>query len=192
MTIADFSRDVAPTLSALFSSLALVSILLMWWQIRKGVAWNRLSATRDHYNDLPTDEEEIYIQTTLRGMGMDPYRPLTDAQVLEVFKNTEFFMRLRLYLNKYEVFCAAISSGMVDSDYAKTIVGDKVVVLADVFRLLIEQQRVAKNLEVVWIEIESLADEWRIIRKAETEKALKASQKMKKSLNKIKIVKPRY
>ena len=123
---------------------------------------------------------------------MDPYRPLTDAQVLEVFKNTEFFMRLRLYLNKYEVFCAAISSGMVDSDYAKTIVGDKVVVLADVFRLLIEQQRVAKNLEVVWIEIESLADEWRIIRKAETEKALKASQKMKKSLNKIKIVKPRY
>lgn len=192
MTPQEFTRDIVPILTLCVTSLGLVSLFLLWWQIRKGIAWNKLSATREHYNDLPSQENEIGLQNKLRGIGIDPYKPLTEEQVGKVFDDPELFLQLKLYLNKYEVYCAALAAGLMDEEYARALVGAKVVVLMEVFEKLINRQRKERDLDVIWIEIERLAAEWKINRDIENKRAIEATQKMLLELHKMKSVKPRY
>jgi hypothetical protein len=192
MTLQEFTRDIVPIFMLFVTSLGLISLILMWWQIRKGIAWNKLSATRDHFNDLPSQEDEIALQSKLRSIGIDPYTPLTEEQASKVFHDPELFLTLKLYLNKYEVYCAALAAGMVDEEYARTLAGDKVVVLMDVFEKLIHRQRKELKLDVIWIEIERLAAEWKLNRDAESQRALEATQKMLSELHKMKSVKSKY
>src|SRR6516165_2613471 len=44
MTMHDFSTDYAPAIQAVAALLALVSLVLLWWQIKKTNDWSRLSA----------------------------------------------------------------------------------------------------------------------------------------------------
>jgi len=44
ITLKEFSTDYAPIIQAVAALLALGSLLQVWWQIRKGNAWNRIAA----------------------------------------------------------------------------------------------------------------------------------------------------
>jgi hypothetical protein len=44
MTLSQFNVDYAPTVQAVAAVLGLVSLMLLWWQIKKTNDWNRVSA----------------------------------------------------------------------------------------------------------------------------------------------------
>lgn len=181
-SIAEFSRVYVPVIALFVSSLSLVSLFLLWWQVKKTVDWNKLSATRDYYKDLPSDQEEKDLQASLRAIKIDPYVKMTEQQVEIVFADFDLFMKVKFYLNKYEVFCSAVSSGMIEEDFARDIAGDKVVIIYNVFQGIIERQRATLKLDVIWIEIEKFSVKWQMLREADMQKNIAEMRTLKLEL----------
>jgi hypothetical protein len=138
----------AQILSAVATTIGLASLFLIYKQLRDARAWNRLHFTYTFFPDSQEFEElEIFLDRRLKFWLREP--PLSNLEVkamigresLSEIEKDELCQRfdksvkkenceqelieagrkLKIYLNQIEYYCAAVSSGIVDSDSAKNI-----------------------------------------------------------------------
>ncbi len=177
----------AGAITAISAVLGLLSLGLIFWQIRSTRIWNKLHFTYTFFPS-PADFEGLEVFLDERIMFWRRDNPLSSLQVKaligkeklsdeEKLKLAECFgtrankekveeelyeagRKLKLYMNQIETYCAAISSGIIDADSAKNVYSYKFRRAYDKALPWIKEMRSIKNEPGVYIEIEKALKMW--------------------------------
>lgn len=163
MTLQEFSRDVVPIVQVVISFLGLLSLLLVAWQIHESRLWNRIATqgTLTNVERIISLERKLF--DSLKAVGIDANglrRGLTDAEIDSIYNNDDASFAVKSYLVDLEVFCAAVTIGSVDNDYARDVHGDRVGVAWLIFAPLIDRSRDQNHDPTFYIELEKTAVRW--------------------------------
>jgi hypothetical protein len=127
MTIAEFSRDWAPTIAAIAACLGLVSIVLVWYQIRRTNNWNRVSAAFSLM-----DLDRFYLleeQATkdCKALGIPFPHELSPEQATAVRSNYNAYHSVKNLATFLERICVAYQAGYADKDVVSSTYGPLLV-----------------------------------------------------------------
>lgn len=208
MTLTEFSRDVIPIIAAIFSGVSLVSLLLLWQQIkqatdnsRQALVWNRNNAHHTFFANTPNPERERKLAEEMKRIQLDPDSPLTNDLVTKVKEDAFVALALRQYLNEFEELCAAVNAGTVDEDLAFCLDSSKTVRVYSCYALFIHELRNLRDDGTIYLELEKVATRWESRTRAEKGKIKEELQAvhlerqrlddLEKHVGKPKGVKPR-
>jgi hypothetical protein len=142
-----------------FLAVGALSIILLWAQLRAASAqeheenvWKRIMCLHEHFKDIPRLERSEpvrkYLLTTFPNRAPpSAYFPLTDDEVAKIMADRGDAGTARgdtliyRYLNDWEDFCGAISVGVVDEDYARSMEGGRLIDAFFGYRKVIEAYR---------------------------------------------------
>lgn len=181
-------NENANTIIAISSTLSLLSLLLIFWQIYSARKWNKLHFTYTFFpNSLEFDELESFLDNVIRFWKRDePLEEvevkalvcpenLTDKELQQIIENfsgkikneddpqkvlIEANRKLKIYLNQIEAYCAAIQTGIIDSEAAKMLFGYKFKRSFNKAKPWIDKLRTIKNEPSLYIEIENVLKKW--------------------------------
>lgn len=118
MAFDEFIINYASIIQTLFSGLGLLTVILLWFQIKQTNKWNRLKAEQTFYSyysrelttNLSKELEKLGIHMRLR------ITPLTTEEINTVFEDKEgnAYYALIDFLNDMEVTAMSILAGKVD------------------------------------------------------------------------------
>jgi hypothetical protein len=177
----------AGAITAITAVLGLLSLGLIFWQIRSTRIWKKLHFTYTFFPS-PAEFEDLEVFLDERIMFWRRDNPLTGLQVkaligkdrlldkekgelAETFgpradkENVEQELyeagrKLKLYMNQIETYCAAISSGIIDADSAKNVYSYKFRRAYEKALPWIKEMRSIKNEPGLYIEIKKALDIW--------------------------------
>lgn len=183
----DWVAANAETISAVAAVLGLLSLLLIYKQLRDARVWNKLHFTYTFFpNSKEFEELEIFLDERISFWQRDSALTSTEVKALlgrekltesEITKLCENFdanvskencakelleagRKLKIYLNELEYYCAAVSSGIVDSESAKNIYSYKFKRAYEKALPWIEEVRKMKNEPTILIEITKTLNKW--------------------------------
>ena len=177
----------ANAISAIATTLGLISLLLIFKQLRDTRVWNKLHFTYTFFPDSQEFEElEVFLDERIKFWQRDSAltqlevkarigkEKLTEAEMKTLAENfdscveykdcakelLESGRKLKIYLNQIEYYCAAISSGIIDSDSAKNIYCYKFKRAHEKSLPWIEDVRKTKNEASIYIETTKVLNKW--------------------------------
>ena len=109
MTLQEFVRDWVPILALIMSALGLISLGLVWYQLKLSTKWNKLQGQSNFLN-RSVDEQEGKVQAALTPLGIDFFAQLTPLTVEEaqaIRDGDEAYLQTKTYLNALEDIAAA-------------------------------------------------------------------------------------
>ena len=195
MTLTEFTRDYVPVFQLAVTTLGLVSLVLLWWQIRRTTAWNKLQSHHEFFHDKPSSVAEKQMLDVLHRLEIDRYTPLSEEQAKQIFDDPEASFAAKCWLNEFEDLCAAVNVGTVDKDYAYALEAERVVRNYRLFEQLILWIRNTLGIPEVYIELETVALEWerkQLEHKGEREAIVDQLQSQLESAQKASGIGPKY
>ena len=174
-----------------------LSIILLWAQLRAASTqeheenvWKRTICLHEHFKDIPRLERSEAVRKYLLATfpnraAPSAYQPLTNAEVATIMEDRGDAQTARAdtlisrYLNDWEDFCGAISVGVVDEDYSRSMEGGRLIDAFFGYRKVIEafRDKHAKALQssvdpdaasvfahVAYTELQDVAIRWHEIR----------------------------
>jgi hypothetical protein len=174
-----------------------LSIILLWAQLRAASAqeheenvWKRIVCLHEHFRDIPRSDRTEAVRKLLleKFPGRErpsAHLPLTHLETAEIIGDIGNHERatasvlISRYLNDWEDLCGAISVGLVDEDYARSMEGGRLIDTFFGFRQVIEAFREAHKkaqraqaaqnaamtfAHVPYTEIQDVAVRWHDIR----------------------------
>ena len=123
----------------------------------------------EYVPDKPTGDKMYSLAKTMefakvfRGIG----ESLPEKAVAEILEDSEKLSTVRSYLDGFERFCAAVECGLVNSDYAYSIQGGRVIRNYIVFEGMI--RKFQNDNKLAYIELQKIALRWQAKRKADDE-----------------------
>jgi hypothetical protein len=162
--------NAANSVIATSTTLALISLVLILWQIKKAKDWNKLHFTYTYFkDDMELDTLISKLDEQINFWSRNT--PLTDKEVKDLIEgNTsddpqidykKVHMILRTYLNLIEGYCAAINSGIIDSNTAKGLYSYKFDRAYFKSKLYIQKLREIKNNNTIYMEMEKVVNKWK-------------------------------
>jgi hypothetical protein len=177
----------ASALTAMASFFGLISLVLIFKQVKESRMWNKLHFTYTFFpNPLEFEAIEIFLDERISFYKRNT--PLNDIEVKALIgkepiseddkkklseslgpacdKNKveqelyEAGRKLKLFLNQIESYCAAISAGIIDSESAKNVYEYKFRNTYEKALPWIEKLRVIKNEPRLFIETEKILKKW--------------------------------
>jgi len=174
-------------ISAVASVLGLFSLLLIYRQLRETRVWNKLHFTYTFFPDpLEFAELEIFLDDRIAFWKRDS--PLTELEVRALigkeklrkkelktlsksFCGTanqedakaelyEAGRKLKIYINQVESYCAAINSGIIDSNTAKQVYAYKFKRAYEKALPWINKLRSMKHEDSIYIELVNVLNRW--------------------------------
>ncbi|MGL1932196.1 MAG: DUF4760 domain-containing protein [Desulfotalea sp.] len=163
MTLNTFSSDVVPIIQMLLTTLGLISLFLLWGQIRQANIWNKL---KSEHNFIQAQQVETSIELVKEGkkIGLDlkgRSKPLTKSEVIQISKADLVYFALSKKLNELENICAAVRIGAADPDLAYATHSSIITMSYKTYVPFIEYLRQRDDDEEIYIELEKTALEWR-------------------------------
>jgi len=140
-----------------------LSIILLWAQLRAASAqeheenvWKRIVCLHEHFRDIPrwdrTEAVRKFLLTKFPNRERpSAYRPLTQSEAADIMSDTGNHesapakILMSRYLNDWEELCGAISVGLVDEDYVRSMEGGRLIDTFFGFRQVIEAIRQEHN-----------------------------------------------
>jgi hypothetical protein len=156
MTIKDFSIDIAPTIQAVTSILGLLSLVLVWWQIRKTNDWNRVSAT---FGLMDLDRFESLEQTAIKGceaIGIKIPSELTEDDAKKLRKDHAAYHAVKPFIMFIDRICVSVHTGFSDRDVVSFTYGPIIRGYYAVFRRYIAEARADSDAPEVFRDFEQL------------------------------------
>jgi hypothetical protein len=169
-------EEVKLVLSVVGFVVAVISIILVYKQMRKTHEWNRRKASHDTLGELWTgsvaeSRRTLYI---VFGMESDTNQTFTDVEANlsdDVERRTLKYHTLQL-MNYLEVVCVGMKNHVLDED----ICYDNAVFLITRFwkwaEPLIDARRKPSGDDLLWIEVQNYAKSWLSREKREREQHL--------------------
>ncbi len=142
MTLHDFSIDYAPTIQAVAAILALVSLALLWFQIKKTNDWNRIAAAfgimeLERFYQL---EEQATRSCKAIGVPFPAFLSLENAaKVRNTYDAYHSVKNLVIFLDR---ICVAYQAGYVDKDVLAFTYGS---IISGYHKLLLNYIAVARD-----------------------------------------------
>lgn len=173
-----------PLLQTIFTGLGLISLGLLWYQLRLSTRWNKLQGQANFLN-RSLDEQEGKLQGAFQPIGIDFFKqiePLTEAQSLAIWQDSNAFLEAKTYLNAFEDIGAAVRIGFVDADFAFALESARLLKAWRIFSPLIRHIRDYHSDHAIYNELENVANDWE---SRLTEEAAQLSQGTKAARAKI-------
>lgn len=177
----------AEAITAISTTCGLLSLYLIYKQLKDARIWNKLHFTYTFFPDsLEFEELEIFLDERISFWKRDS--ALTDTEVkaligkesltedeLKLLSNAfgptakkenaaqelyEAGRKLKLYMNQIEYYCAAISAGIVDAESAKNIYSYKFKRAYEKALPWIKEIRQMKHEPAIYIEISKTLTLW--------------------------------
>lgn len=178
MNLIVFNSDIVQILQLIVSILGLMSLYLVWYQIRQAIRWNRVTNHQMLLGYLPGEELERAVLGILTKYSAVRDTEISHQIAEKLYLDVDAFVAIKSYLNKYEHFCAAINAGAVDEEHAYALHSGRVVMVHDVYRNFIDVVRVKRG-PMTYIEIERIAVRWRARRSREEAQLAAELQRLK-------------
>jgi len=163
MTLQEFSRDIVPIVQLFFTVLALVSLLLLWWQIRQTTTWNKLNSPRNFADLALVSQIERQLVQAFKAIDIEIRhlnQSLTPAQIERIMNNDDAYFATKSYLGDLENLGAAVSIGALDSELAYAVHSSRLLRAHRVFGTLIGALRTKFDDREIYIELEKTALKW--------------------------------
>jgi len=134
--------------------------------------WKTLVTYHQLFEHVPDklSAQAMYSMAKIMGVA-DVFKgagePLPNAAVEAVMDDSERLNTVRAYLDGFERFCAAVACGLVNSDYAYSIQGGRVIRNFVVFEGLIKKFQ--HDNKLAYIELQKTATKWKSKRQADDE-----------------------
>lgn len=160
MTLQEFSRDIVPILQLVIMSIGLVSLIILWRQIKQASLWNKLRTQHDLWGCLPDENLDKSVLKILRSKNQDENRKIPKELSENIYNDAEMFTTFKTYLNKYEQFSAAINVGAMDEDYAYRMHSARICYVYNTFENFIKILRERREEDEFYIELQRLASKW--------------------------------
>ena len=187
----------ASAITAISSLLGLISLFLIFKQLRDSRLWNKLHFTYTFFpNPLEFEAIEVFLDERILFWKRDT--PITDLEVKALIGKEslsedekkklseslgptanmdkvdqelyEAGRKLKLYMNQIESYCAAISSGIIDSESAKHVYMYKFHRAYEKALPWIEKVRSIKNEPSLYIETAKVLNKWNPVPKGQESK----------------------
>jgi hypothetical protein len=177
----------ANAITAIATCLGLLSLLLIFKQLRDARIWNKLHFTYTFFpNSQELEDLEVFLDGRIKFWQRDSALSELEVKALvgkesltedDIKKLSESFdssvkkedcvkelvesgRKLKIYLNQIEYYCAAISSGIVDSNSAKNIYCYKFRRGYEKSLPWIQAVRRIKNEPSIYIETTKVLNKW--------------------------------
>ncbi len=170
MTLEYFSKNIVPILTLLMSGVGVISLILVWHQIRLANIWNKLNTQNTLLANLPKEEHEKYVWGILSDVDKDLDGNISEKSAADVYDDNDKFISIKGFLNSFEIVCAALNAGSIDEDYAYSVHGARITHAFERFRNFIEHVRSSRDNLEVYIELEKVAVRWIDRQNSEREK----------------------
>jgi hypothetical protein len=194
VTLQDFSRDMVPIIAIGIGGLGLVSLVLLWRQMRSTNQWNKLQTQNGFINqDLDDLSRKLQESLKLHGIIYQKQRDALPDNLCQAIRDDDrAFFDVKTYLNTFENIAAAVRIGFVDSDFAYAIECGRLCAANRIFLPLIKQLRDYHDAPEICIELENVRAVWEA-RKLQEAKALAQAEKsmMKKFRESMGLSKPK-
>ena len=198
MPPAEFTRkEVLKLLGGIVGALGVVSLLLVWAQLRHTATLNKLLSYHQYFHELPNIRKVRDLYKIL-GRCKVPV-PTWHSPMSENDRNTLLADKeappdtaelvVREYLNDFEEFASAINCGLVDEDYAYQLEATRALNAYYGFRQMVIHwhaedkqlsERSGGNIPVTtnyYGELRSVAERWKVRKQAENEKEAKIQER---------------
>ncbi|MEE9904210.1 MAG: DUF4760 domain-containing protein [Chlorobium sp.] len=166
---------VAPIVQAITSLAGVVGLFFVWYQIRITNDWNRANTQHALLSNMPSQELEQSVWSTLEKLPKDEHRRLLPEACPVIFDDIANWVSVKTFLNKHEQLCAAVNAKAVKDRYAYSVHGAKVIDTYLIFENYIEYTRQRCKDHTIYLELEKVATRWGGIAKKE-EESIKAEQ----------------
>ena len=162
MILQDFTRDIIPILQLLVSVLGLISLFLLWWQIRQTTLWNKLQAQQTFLSHTTLRLEEEMQQAAKEAGVIVKARvePLSEVEIQKIWDNDKAYHALMRLLNDLENTCTAIHAGIVDPDIAYSSHGIRITHYHKIYSPVIKKLQQHYHSEDILAEFDKLTEEW--------------------------------
>jgi len=157
MTLKDFSIDIAPTVQAITSVLGLLSLVLLWWQIRKTNDWNRVSAT---FGLMDLDRFESLEQTAIKrceAINIKIPSELTEDEAKKIRSDHTAYHAVKPFIMFIDRICVSVHTGFSDREVVTFTYGPLIRGYYAVFRTYIAAARTDGNAPEAFRDFEQLA-----------------------------------
>lgn len=161
MTISTFSTEIVPILQLVVSALGVVTIILLWYQIRLTNIWNKANTQHQLLSELPSEDLENRFLCEFESLEKDRSGNITEAAAREIFIDINKKVCVKTFLNKYEHICAAINSKTIDDSYAYSVHSDQVNSAYFKMENFISLARTEANDIEIYIELQKVAMRWK-------------------------------
>ena len=158
--IAHFSHNVVPTFQLIVSVSGLVSLLLVWYQIRLVAQWNKFNAHHNLLSYLPNEQLDKSVLDTLASHGCARDSEISKQVAALLYDENSSFVVLQAFLNKYEHFCSAINVGAVDEEHAYSLHSGRVIYVFCVYQEFITVVRQRRETDDPCSELQAVATRW--------------------------------
>lgn len=195
-----FTREVVLKLiEAIVGSLGVVSLLLVWAQLRHTAILARLLCYHQYFHDLPNNNKvrELYKVLDRCQVAVPKWHaPLSETDTTVLFQDTTSppdtaELVAREYLNDFEEFASAVNSGLIDEDYAYRLEATRALNAyygfeqmvhhwhAEDKRMSIKSGGAVPATTNYYGELRSVAERWKIRKQAEMARENKAQGRVR-------------
>jgi hypothetical protein len=191
----EFNRtEILKTIEAMVGGLGVVSLALLWAQLRHTAILGKLSSYHQYFHDLPNLHKvgDLYKALERCKVAVPTWLiPLSEGDKNNLLADVELppgtaELAVREYLNDFEEFSAAINCGLVDEDYVYRIESTRVLNAHFGFRRMVdhwhdeEKEHSGGAIPVTtdfYGELLSVAERWKLRKEAEQLEEAKIREK---------------
>jgi hypothetical protein len=185
MTISEFSRDLVPIIDLAVTTIALSSLLLLWFQIRQTTRWNRLLSSHNFLNDTVFLEVHRALLAAGELIGVSlcgRNKPLTDEEVGKILSSNDAYVAVVAFLNEFENICGAVHAGVADTKVSYGIHSGRVIREYPVYEPFMEAIRKREGDEEDWIVFKKVYVDWKARRDVELKRRERDLKRVRSSV----------
>lgn len=165
MNVQTFSRDWAPIAQLVVTSLGLISLCLVYWQIRMTVRWNKINAHIQYFASFANGTRRDALDMELRRIGIDERKidldhSLGEDDVSRILADPAATRAVKRFLNDAEGLCIAVNSGATDEHYAFAENSHEIVTIYLRFQKYIQQRIELRGSDDLYINLKITASRW--------------------------------
>ncbi len=162
MTLQEFSRDIVPIIQMGLMALALLSLLLVGWQIKQTTLWNKLRAEESYLRLSDMDLQKAVLDAGKK-IGIDlkaRTTPITEREAQKIWNDDDAYTALLTLLNSTETIAFAMNAGKVDMDVALEMHGMLISHLLRIYQPFIQKVRDRYQETHIFLEMEKIQTLW--------------------------------
>lgn len=161
LDLKEFNVTILPLIQMFISCIGLLSILLLWHQLRATHKWNKI---KTNFTFVTTEENkaETDLYMNAKELGIDlklRKKPLTIKEVNLIIAHDDTFHAMMAYLMHVENKCTAINNGIVDKKIAYAAFAPQIRDAYIVYKPYLKKIQSIYNDKQVYCEFESYAEE---------------------------------
>lgn len=162
MTLQEFSRDIVPIIQMGLMALALLYLVLVWWQIKQTTLWNKLRAEESYLRLSDMDLQKAVLDAG-KSIGIDlkaRTTPITENDAQKIWNDDNTYTAVLTLLNSTETIAFAMNAGKVDMDVALEMHGFLISHLFKIYQPFIQKVRDRYQDNHMFLEIEKIQTLW--------------------------------